>query len=341
MFLFIGVRKWSLSIFSFSMKKYILNIVVFIALSLIVNTAIQLLLLKDRVPILLEISNTLSNKNECIMFGSSVNKHVDSEDTDRRAISEMVDSLSDRYKVTTVSRLSASFENYFNYLDYSVRIGNVPKVVIVPVNIRSFNPEWALRPEYIALAAQEKIFLQYGKIAYVFRKILPRYSRELNKQSHQNFYEYKMFSENEYVGQVKEYVVEDRNLIFDTVKYQRDMFMINYMIDVDSSNHNLVALQRFNQLCSMNNISVLFYYTPVDFEEGERLYEIKFENRLNQQVSFLKGFTNSADTVIDLSLDLNSSYFSYDLSPNEHMNQYGKMYVAEKVSQALTHINSK
>lgn len=323
------------------MKKFILNIAIFIALSLVVNTVIQLLMLSDRAPVLLEISKTLSENNECIMFGSSVNKHIDSEDTDRRAISKMVDSLYVHCKVTTVSRLSASFENYFNYLDFSVRIGNVPKVVIVPVNIRSFNPEWALRPEYIALAAQEKIFLQHGKIAYVFRKILPRYSRELNKQSHQDFYEYKMFSDEEYVGKVKEYVIEDKNLIFDTAKYQRDMFMINYMIDIDTNNHNLVALQRFNQLCSKNNISVLFYYTPFDHKEGERLYGNKFENKLNQQILFLKGFTNSADMVIDLSLDLSSNYFSYDLSPNEHMNQYGKMYVAEKVSMALSEFNGE
>lgn len=327
----------NLSISNSSMKKYILEIAVFVLLALGINLVVQYFITKDREKIFFELRDTLSKQNKIIMFGSSVNTHHESDWMDKRTIVELVDSLTPGQNVTGVSRPSASIENYYNYLQYSIDNGNVPGKVIVPINIRAFTHEWGKRPEYVTLIAKESIFLNSGITPYLFRRVIPRYSKQINSYTHEQFYEEPVCINGSEIGRVKEYLVEDKSTVKDTLGHYKKSFMFLYMSDITSENNKVKYLKKMDSLCLENDIEALYYFTPIDYQSGEKFHGTYFSQRLIDHRNFLKSTIQErqGNYALDMLFDLDSTYFNYHLLPNEHMYFEGKYSVAEKVSSIL------
>ena len=319
------------------MKKFLLRTGLFILLALAVNVSVQYVMMIDRESDLFDVKSKLQNNPHVILFGSSVNVHYDKNDTNKTQIGEYVNAMTPGIEITDDWRLSASLETYANHLRFLKNENIRPKLLVVPLNLRSFSPEWNLRPEYRAYLAREDIFLNKGIIQYIFRKILPAGNDTAFQISKDDFYNTELIVDNKKAGQVKDYIVEDKKNITDMQSYVKDGFLVNYMTDIDDSNYKLNALKEIISYCKEEKVSVIFYYTPIDYQRGEKFYPILFSKQIEKNVSLINKNIPENDLfkVVDLSRSLNSDKFSYDGWPNEHMKHDGRYFVSDTIAKEI------
>ena len=74
---------------------------------------------------------------------------------------------------------------YLEYAQYIVAQENLPQVVIIPINLRSFSPEWDMRPEYQFekearfLRSKNSLFIQsFDKPLSIFQWYKPEITRQ-------------------------------------------------------------------------------------------------------------------------------------------------------------------
>ena len=129
------------------MHKFIIRSFIFILLVFFSHLFVELMIMS--VPVFGEkqISEE-NNHNDVFLFGSSVEKYTNRNDKDKRSISEMIDSLSDKYHVESISGNAYHMDMFLALSKYIIKNLSHPKLIIVPINMRTFSPEWDKRPEY-------------------------------------------------------------------------------------------------------------------------------------------------------------------------------------------------
>ena len=279
----------------------------------------------------------LKHYTDVFLFGSSVEEYADSKDNDKRSISKMIDSLSNKYHVDSISGNAYQMDLFLELSRYIVRKLNHPKLIIVPINMRTFSPEWDKRPEY--QFEKEKMILNgftfLGFVEYAYRKQIPFLFSKFNPITQKDFENTFVFDGKRKVGKVKDFLIEKKN-IKDMNKYIKDGFVFHYMYRLEKEHRKLKSMIELARILSASHIKVLFYITPVDYSKGEIYFPGRFIKRLKDNIDLIKLIlTDEGNQVFDLSLSLNSNFFSYEARPNEHLNENGRMYVARKLNENI------
>jgi len=279
----------------------------------------------------------LKNHADIFLFGSSVEEYADSKDKDKRSISKMINSLSNEYHVDNISGNAYQMDMFLELSKYIVKKLSHPKLIIVPINMRTFSPEWDKRPEY-QFEKEKKIlngFTFPEFVEYAYRKQIPCLFSKFNPITQKDFENTFVFDGKRKVGKVKDFLIERKN-IKDMSKYIKDGFVFHYMYRLEKEHRKLKSMIELSRILSASHIKVLFYITPVDYSKGEMYFPGRFIKRLKDNIDLINSILiDEGNQVLDLSLSLNSIFFSYEARPNEHLNEKGRMYVATKLNENI------
>lgn len=266
-------------------------------------------------------------KNNCdiILLGSSVNKYTAKSDTDKRALSEMLNDIIPNKQVVGISHSAYQLDIFHEIIKHIVINKNDDTLtIIVPINLRSFAPQWDLRPHYQFV--KEKYY--FNGLPYVFN------FKNYRKISKEEFEMHPIFFENKQIGTVEEF--EDEETKIDSITDLKMGYISHYMQPIEEGNSKLLSLKEIDKISKhQNDLRIIFYITPIDIETAENIQVKRCREIIIRNIEIIKSEIMYS-RFIDLSFYLNSQMFDYERRPNEHLNMYGKKELAKILSNECT-----
>ncbi len=277
------------------------------------------------------LNRFLSSPMDVLYLGDSSDWYAPVSDTDKRPMSVMLTSMLPRAQFKRISHGAYHLEVYAAYCRYISKHSSKQKkdrpVIIIPINMRTFSPHWDLEPHY--QFDREKAILE-GGVARIFYTPLQVFKYKFSTISRKDYVQTPVYYQHRKIGVVGK------------MRGTKNQFMLKYMTQLTPNHRKVKALQQILRMVSKNQLTVLFYVTPIDFEKGEHYWPRQFKKALRQNIAQLRSLfreRKSGHCFIDLSQKLESHYFAWkgNGSVNEHLNQDGRHYVA---SQLAAHLKS-
>jgi hypothetical protein len=293
------------------------------------NSHLQSYLL--RFDMYLRLQHYLKLNTDILFFGDSTLYDFKPQDEDKRSIPELLQALTPGYSLAELSHASYHMDIYLEYCNYIAKQKNRPKLIIIPINMRSFSPEWDMRPQY--QFEREKTILRNGPKKYLllaFDRLLLSLRYNFFSISHEEFLHEPVFSGNEKVGVVKDFINPDYNQY--SYKNVRNKFIFFYMYSLRRGHRKVKSLLEIARVLSRNHIPVIFYITPIDCQTGEKFFPRLFSRRLAENVEVIRSaLAEEGSAIMDFSTALPRDAFTWHRYPNEHIGNKGKIVVAERL----------
>lgn len=289
------------------------------------------------------LNHYLREKADIIYFGDSTITAKANDDSDQRSIAKMLQDMVPQCSLGSVTHPAYHIGIYLEFCKYIAREGYRPPIIIIPINMRSFSPDWDRRPHY--QYEVQRIVLKGGllkTILLAFYKPLSMFKYNFFTISQQEFLDTPVFCGHRQVGTAKDF--NNSSYIKYSDKNMKNQIIFSYMYGLSpfQQHRKLKALVETAKLLTRNNIKSIFYITPIDWETGEKYLPGEFLKQLQQNTQLIiSQLSTEGIEVLDLSTAISSQFFYWHLYPNEHMNQRGRMYVAEQLHLRLKQILEK
>jgi len=222
-------------------------------------------------------------------------------------------------------------------LDYSLRQGYVPKVVVASINLRAFGEFWdqGLQFQFSELRARLAqgdvlaLGLQRPMTSYQLYAIFEGFPR-----SEEAFQDLPITREGRRLGTIRQILARSHKRT--TPEARGLAFSLLYQYPLDPDHRKLRALRDMAALCRSKNIPLRLYVTPIDVESGERTAGTAFRPRVAANIAVLRAaLADQGATVEDWSALLPAEHFSYDEYPNEHLTGAGRRRLADEVLRVI------
>jgi len=289
-------------------------------------------------PLLEVLKNSLANKTDIIFFGESTlwnPNNVDINDT-RNTGDMMSDYLKVNYSVQVISHSGYQMDVYEAYSQYVCAHKNGQKFVIVPIHLRSFSPQWHNRPDYIFEneidALNQDVIIHLLRLFHnlfidVFKE--REYANEIWKKTPVDF-------NGTIIGTVGDYEYEIRGNEMDLDKRIRERHIFYYLYHLDPGHEKLRSLENTIRNYQKCNISLILYISPIDYEKAVKYVGDDFIKIVDQNKRTIIDVADRNNIrIIDMSYDLNTSYFYEKNYPGEHMFESGRKHIAGKLSDVI------
>lgn len=283
----------------------------------------------------------LDQRSDIIYLGDSTLWHPEGSQTTAAMLQE-------RLPAQTVGELSHAaygMEVYRSYLNFMLRQGYRPALVIIPINMRSFSPEWDQRPGY--QFTREKRVLALGlPLARTFGRPLQLFGGYTPAITADEFFRSPVYAGATKIGKVQDFEGDvggsalaasdgEQFVYYQEVTpdadYQR-LLTYYYMAELNPRHRKVQAMVDIAQRLQRAGTPVLFYVTPVNAELGDLYMGEAFRRQFSANVQVVKEeLAAQGVDLLDLSFDL-AAYFFTD---TEHLRQPGKQYVAEQLAARI------
>lgn len=335
------------------MKKLLVKILFFIIVIFFLQSLLTDYLLKFEHPKLMRyvfrfdelarLNRYLREKADIIYFGDSSVYAEGKDDSDHRTIAGMLRDMAPQYSLESVTHAAYHIGIYLEFCKYIVRQRYRPSVIIIPINMRSFSTDWDRQPHY--QYEIQRIILRGGllkTILLAFYKPLKIFKYNFFTISQQEFKESPVFYGHRQVGKVKDF--NNSSYSKYSAKNMKNQIIYAYMYGLSPfpQHRKLKALVEAARLLKKNNIKPIFYITPIDWETGEKYLPGEFRKQMGENTRLIVSLLSAEGVeILDISTALPTHFFYWHLYPNEHMNQRGRLYVAEQLSSILKRILAK
>jgi len=272
---------------------------------------------------------------DVIYLGESTLYSAAPTDRDQAPINEMVQRRLPAYRVGCIAHDAFHMELYERFFAYFARKPHPPSIVVVPINLATVNPYWDKRPEY--QFERFKRFLEHDTVLFrsFYRPLAAFRALDLEPISQREYARTVVFDGDTPVGRMDAFMGPR----FDTFSVQntRDQLIVRYMYRVPPDHRKLEAMRRIARISTDTTMQVLFYVTPIDCETGDKYLGKRFTQHVTENVELIVGILEDEGIVpLDLSRDLGADMFHWaSLYPNEHLDERGRRYVADKVAEAI------
>lgn len=291
---------------------------------------------------ILHFQALLDQDADVLYFGDSTLWHPEGSQT----TAAMLQDLLPARKVGELSHAAYGMDVYRGYINFMLRQGYRPALVIIPINMRAFSPEWDQRPSY--QFTQEKRVLALGlPLARAFGRPLNLFGGYEPAITQDDFLRSPVYAGTTKIGKVQDF--EDEESVAPLAEgggeqfvyyqelpadgdYQR-LLTYYYMAEVSPNHRKIGAMIDIAQRLQRVGVPVLFYVTPVNTELGDVYVGESFRQQFAANVTVVR--EQLAAQGIDL-LDLSFDLAAYFFTDTEHLRQPGKQYIAE---QLATHID--
>jgi hypothetical protein len=212
--------------------------------------------------------------------------------------------------------------------------------IILPINLRSFSPQWDYNPMFQCMSH-----------IYSLKALLTKNGVAMDKLKINSLKTVSDFfrSNVSYLGSQYNYIYDFQNILMsnpktDTEKSERkkNIFIYHYMNKIQQQHHKFEPLKNMIELCNKRRIKLFVYLTPINFEGGERFVGKAFmENvRANTAIVSSKILNAMQDapgflSFKDFSLSLTSEFFFSREETTEHLNEDGRKLLAENIIKSI------
>lgn len=276
-----------------------------------------------------------SKPADILYLGDSVLERTSRDDTDKRTVDQMAaDLLSGEKKLVCLSRAAYHLKVYYHLLSVLQSTRHKPKLVILPINMRSFSPQWASNP---AWQFEEEI------------EVLKNYIKTRRISALKSNAEMLAFSEEERNAKLDLPYTDLKSIgqfvdLFDIVPHdaeykfyrKKQIYIFNYLNSLSAEHLRLLYLGKILTLLQAMQIQVLVYTTPINYQGAVRHIGGGFLDIVRANVEVVRDFMspyleNDGVRFLDLEEYLTSDYFFNPDEATEHLNQFGRA----KLAQAL------
>ena len=279
-----------------------------------------------------ELKDSLGNV-QVIYFGDSVVKSSQSD-----GIENILYELSGE-KIKVIAHEAYHLGVYEAFVNYIAKqpTEKRPKIIIIPINMRSFSPEWDTRPLYQFNNEITKLNSNGNLFIGLWARINNLFGNSAEKRS-VNESEWKkqfVYNGSEAVGTVRdfEYIITGNEL--DINNLIKGKFIYQYMYNLYPEHKKVISLKNIIKTANESGISVIIYITPIDYEEGET-YVDGFSDKLRENTDVIKNMAKENNyNLFDFSTSLRHTNFNYEFTPNEHLKKEGTLYISEQLSKII------
>ncbi len=290
---------------------------------------------------ILHFQRLLDQGADVLYFGDSTLWHPEGSQTTAAMLQEL---LPDR-NVGELAHAAYGLDVYRSYINFMLRQGYRPALVIMPINMRAFSPEWDQRPGY--QFTQEKRVLALGlPLARAFGRPLNLFGGYESAITQDDFLRSPVYAGTTKIGKVQDF--EDEERVAPLVEgggeqfvyyqelpadgdYQR-LLTYYYMAAVSPNHRKIGAMVDIAQRLQRVGVSVLFYVTPVNAELGDVYVGEAFRQQFAANVQVVREqLAAQGIDLLDLSFDLAAYYFT----DTEHLRQPGKRFIAEQLAERI------
>lgn len=327
------------------MRNFLLKLVAFGAVLLVMQLAVAAMHPPELPEEIVILDQQLQAGVEVVYLGDSTLIHPEGEPT----IPEILRELVPNYKIGDVAHPAYHLDLYERYVNYLVEYDSQVEAVIIPINMRSFSPEWDLRPSY--QFEREKTILTYGPlISTIFYRAFDTFGLFDSPISQTDFLETTVFKGDKPVGEVAEFeeligVSEAENETGptdfayyaslpseDEVEALKGTLIYYYMYGLDPHHRKIRSMVATSRLLKENGIDPIFYITPINYQLGESHLGQTFREQVAENTTVIEQILGQEDVnVLNLVFDLEA----YNFVDTEHLTENGKIYVAKALAAAL------
>ena len=267
-------------------------------------------------------------------------------------LGEIVQEMLPEHKVGEIAHPAYNLDLYLHYVRYILHRAHRPQIIVVPVNMRSFSPEWDLRPGY--QFEKEKKTLTMGLlISRVFGRPLEIFGLYKPSISQETFLGATVYLGDEPVGTVRDFegavaqdaatagqgdagfVYHDALPSAEDTEALRQALIYRYMARLKRDQRQLRAMLEIAELGRDNDVEILFYITPLNHQQGQRLLGESFVETLDQNVALVKSLADGREAML---LDMSTDLEAFAFVDMEHMREVGKEHVAAELAAAIRSI---
>jgi hypothetical protein len=283
------------------------------------------------------LNRHLKNKIDVLYLGDCTDYTVSKSDRDRRRMTRMLQDMNPDVTIGAIAHGAYQMDIYLSFCRYILEQPHRPRVIIIPVNIRSFSPEWDRMPQY--QFEKEKIILEGGlkrRFLYAFYKPLMAFHYRFHRITREEYLETPVVYEGREVGKIKDFSHPGAGKFSE--EYVRKKFLLFYMLPVTAEHRMAKAMYAIAKRLKQDGIELIFYLTPIDYRSGERYYPGEFTSRVQAGTALVRRLLSAEGArVLDLStaLDGDAFFWREKMYPNEQLNQKGRRYVAERLTEKL------
>ncbi|MCL4294276.1 MAG: hypothetical protein KJ077_01040 [Anaerolineae bacterium] len=327
------------------MRNFFLKLIAFIAILLTLQAAVSAMRPPELPPEILALDQQLQAGVDTVYFGDSILIYPEGEPT----IPEILRGLLPNHAIGDVAHPAYHLDLYERYVNYLVEHKSQVKTVIIPINMRSFSPEWDLRPTY--QFEREKTILTYGPLlSTIFYRLFDTFGLFASPISQAEFREATVFNGDQPVGKVAEFEeligvsatrAETNPTDFayyaglpseDEVEALKGTLVYYYMSNLDPNHRKLQSLQATSRLLKENGIKPIFYITPINYQLGEKYLGQTFRERLAENTAVIERVLRQKDgDILNLVFDLEA----YNFVDTEHLTENGKTYIAQALAATI------
>ena len=292
------------------MKNFCTRLLLFVSLLILVHVLVSVAFPVELPPEVLRLDEHLRDGVDVHYFGDSTLYYPVGEVTTGEILQEM---LPDR-TVGQISHSAYGLDVYLHYLRYVVHSGHLSQTVVIPINLRSFSPEWDMRPAY--QFAKEKQVLTLGPaLSSLFLRPFGVMGLLDSSVSQEQFLEAVVWDGDVPVGTVRDFeevsgaeaLQGDAEGAYRSVKLEDDAkaqetLLYHYMFGLEPDHRKLDAMVDIAELCEENDIVLNLHNHTYEVEDNEhdlngtleRLPDVKLGPDLNW---LLRGGVDPVDFI--------------------------------------------
>lgn len=272
-----------------------------------------------------------------LYLGDSVVERISWHDTDKRTLDQITaDAFGGRKSLLCIARAAYHFRIYYHLLNVLKVTRNRPQLVILPINMRCFSPQWDLNP---AWQFEEEI---RALKAYPQTRKIPAIRVNADALTYSDD-ERNLELDLPYTGlkRLGQFLDLINNIPPDPegkFHRRRQIYILHYLNALSRDHRRLEYLGKTLDLLNELNVRALLYITPINYEGGARHVGDGFMDIVRSNVAVVRDFIcpyleNGWVRFLDLQEYLTSDHFFHADELTEHLNQTGRM----KLAQALIH----
>ncbi|NOT36545.1 MAG: hypothetical protein HOP11_04150 [Saprospiraceae bacterium] len=299
-------------------------------------------------PILLSIQQAVSDSAQIVYLSESSNTTYHDLDTDKRAISEMIQDYYPTIKVHTIHKEATQANHHLQMLK-SIKNPNNINTVIVTFNLRSFGSGWIYSGLETSLQKSLVLIKSYPPLVNRFFLNFKNYpvwdknycdSKIRNSWSQARIYDHPKYDS---INTINKWLSEIDKHQLDSLRELTKHYVKNYgfNLSLDSDNPRLKDYDEIISLCKANNWKLILNLMAENLDQAQHLVGTPLVELFQSNVSYLKSrYTQDHVIIVDNLAAVKDDDFIDRSWPTEHYKENGRKAIAASVASSLKSIYS-
>ncbi len=254
-------------------------------------------------------------KKDTLLMGDCGITDLSIKDINRANLGDMLSERAGKNAVKVLAIHAMGMRAYYTIFKAHCEYVYKPKNIVLMVNMEVFTGKQHLLPRSQHAALIERI------------------SNDVQNKDPE-LLEYVKITKERFLNFENDYFTSSDNALKNMGQGTNEKIVIkmNYMFRMDTENECIVYLKNFIQYCQENNIKLLLFIPPANYEFAQTLWGDSFQEKYDKNVKVLLDIAREKNVPIkDFSYRLPSDKFADVCTIDETLNQDGRRIISEEL----------